>query len=73
MLLFGANRALIFTIVRGSATECVNYSNKGPDWGVVSLLLFAHVDPRRALTREVAIADEERGCHQFLVVLELVL
>ena len=33
-----------------------------------SFLAFSLADPRRAATREVAIADEERGCHQLLVV-----
>ena len=31
VLLFGANRVLIFTMVRCSATGCVNYSDKSPD------------------------------------------
>ena len=62
MLLFGANRVLIFTMVRDSATGCVNYFDKSPDGMGRSFLAFSLADPRRAATSEVAIADEERGC-----------
>ena len=31
VLLFGANRALVFMMVSGSAAECVNYSDKSPN------------------------------------------